>query len=85
MEETDLKPSSFHKETLKKNAATYDAVKKGLKYLELEKKLKPEEIALDPTGGTKAISVSCGIATNSYDIYLLYVDNTDYDTELRRP
>ncbi|MHC1592439.1 MAG: TIGR02710 family CRISPR-associated CARF protein [Candidatus Helarchaeales archaeon] len=87
VEETGLKPSSFHKETLKKNdaAATYDAVKNGLKYLQFEKKLRPEEIALDPTGGTKAMSVGCGIATNSYNIDLLYVDNTDYDPELRRP
>ncbi|MHA1380378.1 MAG: TIGR02710 family CRISPR-associated CARF protein [Candidatus Helarchaeota archaeon] len=87
IEETGLRPSNYKRETLKKNSAadSYNAVKKGLKYLMFEKGLKEQEIALDPTGGTKAMSVGCGIATNSYNIDLLYVDNTDYDTELRRP
>jgi len=86
-EETGLKPTNFQKKMLDKSSAAeaYNAVKEGIKYLIFEKGLREEEIALDPTGGTKAMSVGCGIATNSYNIDLLYVDNTDYDQDLRRP
>ncbi|MHA1360921.1 MAG: TIGR02710 family CRISPR-associated CARF protein [Candidatus Helarchaeota archaeon] len=85
--ETKLKPVTYQRVVLEKNSAaeTYDAVKKGLRYLRFEKELKDTDIALDPTGGTKAMSVGCGIATNTYNIDLLYVDNTNYDVVLRRP
>ncbi|MHA1820087.1 MAG: TIGR02710 family CRISPR-associated CARF protein [Promethearchaeota archaeon] len=87
LKETNLSPSQYQRKSLAKSDAAeiYNAVKEGLKFFRIEHNLKEDEIALDPTGGTKAMSVGCGLAINTYNLDMLYVDNKKYDPVLRRP
>jgi len=87
MEEVNLQPTQYQRRILKKDDAAdvYKAVKEGLNYLINQNGLTMDEIALDPTGGTKVMSVGCGIAINTYNIDLLYVNSKQYDRRLRRP
>lgn len=87
IEESSLKPTQYKRELMSRVSAadSYDLVKKGLKFITEEKNLKKETIALDPTGGTKIMSVGCGIAASIFNIDILYVNNTKYNPTLRRP
>ena len=85
--ETNLKPSQFKREILQKVSAadSYRLVKEGVRFLTEEKGITPNKIALDPTGGTKIMSVGCGIAASVFNLDILYVNNQKYDPELRIP
>lgn len=87
IEETSLKPTQYKRELMSRDSAadSYNLVKKGLKFLTEEKKLVKQSIALDPTGGTKIMSVGCGIAASIFNIDILYVNNTKYNPTLKRP
>lgn len=90
MEETGLKLTQCKREIMKKNSFenTMDLISLGLVYLNKEKNIDISEIGLDITGGTKIMSLACGMAAfalgpDGPDI--LYVDHEKYDKELRRP
>ncbi len=87
VKETRLKPSMFKGERISRDSAadSYDLVKKGLKFLTEEKKIEKKLVALDPSGGTKIMSVGCGIAASVFNIDILYVNNRRYNPELRCP
>ncbi len=87
IEETNLKPSQYKRELIQRVSAadSYALVKKGLKFLTREKGLDENDIALDPTGGTKIMSVGCGIAATIFNVDILYVNNQKYNPDLRRP
>jgi len=85
--ETNIKPTQYKRELMPRDSAadSYNLVKKGLKFLMEEKGLSKEKIALDPTGGTKIMSVGCGIAASIFNTDIIYVNNKKYNPELRRP
>ncbi len=87
IEETKIKPSQYQKAQIPRESAadSYHLVKKGVKFLIEEKGVKKTEIGLDPTGGTKIMSVGCGIAASIFDLNILYINNKRYNPELRRP
>ncbi|MHA1274862.1 MAG: TIGR02710 family CRISPR-associated CARF protein [Promethearchaeota archaeon] len=87
IEETNLKPSQFQKAQMLRDSAadSYKLVKRGFRYLTEDKCIPKKGIALDPTGGTKIMSVGCGIAASIFDIDILYINNERYNKELRRP
>lgn len=47
--------------------------------------LTPKEVALDPTGGKKAMSVSAGLAAFIEGMWLVYVDYAEYPQQFRSP
>lgn len=51
-------------------------------YLEWD---RPEEILLDFTGGTKAMSVAAAMASAMVDIQLIYIGSTNYLPDFRKP
>jgi hypothetical protein len=88
--ETRLAPHQYKREIMKKSSFEYsvDLIGVGVAYLNKEKDIKIGQIGLDITGGTKIMSMACGLASFSLgpdgpDI--LYVDHEKYDTSLRRP
>ncbi|MHA1150834.1 MAG: hypothetical protein ACTSR8_21650 [Promethearchaeota archaeon] len=87
IEETKIKPSQYQKALIPRDSAadSYRLVKKGLNFFIEEKGIKKEDIALDPTGGTKIMSVGCGIASSIFDLNILYINNERYNPVLRRP
>ena len=87
IEDTKLPPSQFQMGLMPKDSASesYRLVKKGLKYLKEECKIEREDIALDPTGGTKIMSVGCGIGATIFNLDILYINTGKYDPILRRP
>jgi len=87
IEEANLKPSQYKREIMPRisAAASYNQVKQGLKFLIDDKGINKEKIALDPTGGTKIMSVGCGIAASIFNLDILYVNNQKYNSKLRRP
>ena len=44
-----------------------------------------ERVALDPTGGTKLMPFIGGVLCQNYNLSLIYVSNTEFDPEIRRP
>jgi len=87
IKETKLKPSQYKREEMRRISAaeSYNQVKEGIKFLSEQKKIRKNKIALDPTGGTKIMSVGCGIAASIFNLDILYVNNQKYNPELRRP
>jgi len=87
IEETELRPIAYRRGLIPKDSASeaYNLIKKSLEFLESEKNIKRDKIALDPTGGTKMMSVGCGIATTIFNLDLLYINNKRYNQYLRRP
>ncbi len=87
IEETNLKPSQYMRGTMPKDSvlASFRLVKQGLHYLIEEKGINKNDISLDPTGGTKIMSVGCGLATSIMDLDILYISNDKYNSILRRP
>jgi len=87
MDETELKPTQYKREMMSRDSAadSYKLVKKGLNFLLEEKSIEKDKIALDPTGGTKIMSVGCGIAASIFNLDILYVNNKKYNIKLRRP
>jgi len=87
IEETKLKPTQYRRASIIKSSASdaYRLVKKALKFLTEEKGIKKELIALDPTGGTKIMSVGCGIAAAIFNLNLIYMNYSKYNVTLRRP
>ncbi len=85
--ETGIKASQYQKAQIPRESAadSYRLVKKGVKFLIEERGLKKDEIGLDPTGGTKIMSVGCGIAASIFDLNILYINNEKYNPESRRP
>lgn len=86
--ECELKPSSYDKEIIKRKddpAESYNAVKKGYHYLIYDKQIDQDLVALDPTGGTKMMSVGCGIFTSTRNINVVYVTSREYDERRRAP
>ncbi len=65
--------------------ALFRLVKKGMLFLKEDKGIEKERIGLDPTGGTKVMSVGSGLATSILDVDILYVNNDKYNEVLRRP
>jgi hypothetical protein len=87
VEETELVPAQYKRDLIHKDslASSYKLIKFGLSTLTNEYGLKASESALDPTGGTKIMSLGCGVAASIFNIDLLYVSNNNYDPILRRP
>ncbi len=87
IEETNIKPSQYKRGKIPKDSVitAFRLIKKGLNFLCEDKGIKKDNIALDPTGGTKIMSVGCGIASSIMDLDILYVGNTKYNVMLRRP
>ncbi|MHA1275466.1 MAG: TIGR02710 family CRISPR-associated CARF protein, partial [Promethearchaeota archaeon] len=85
--ETALLPSRYQKSQMPRDSAadSYRLVKKALKFLTEEKNIPKADVGLDPTGGTKIMSVGCGIAASVFDLDILYINNKKYNKELRRP
>ena len=90
IDETGLKFIQCKREIMKKNSFenSIDLIGLGLLYLNKEKRIDISKIGLDITGGTKIMSVACGIAAlalgpDGPDI--LYIDHEKFDIELRRP
>ena len=85
--EANLNFSQIDKGKMPKNSilALFRLVKQGLRFLNEEKHIEKQNIAIDPTGGTKVMSVACGLTTSLLDLDILYVDNDNYNEELRRP
>ncbi|MBD3212961.1 MAG: TIGR02710 family CRISPR-associated protein [Candidatus Lokiarchaeota archaeon] len=87
IDETQLKPSYYRRGRMERISAadSYNQVKRGIQFLSEEKAIPIERIALDPTGGTKIMSVGCGIAASIFNLDILYVNNRKYNPEIRRP
>ncbi|TXT61200.1 MAG: hypothetical protein BAJALOKI1v1_1160005 [Promethearchaeota archaeon] len=87
MEETKLNETQTQKGRMPNNSiiALFRLIKRGLYFLNEEKGIALEKIAIDPTGGTKVMSAGCGLATSILDLDILYVGNEKYNTALRRP
>ncbi len=87
IEQTGLKPSQYKREGIERVSAAgaYDLVKRGIKFLVEKKNIEKNRIAIDPTGGTKIMSVGCGIAASVFNLNILYVNNQNYNPKLRRP
>jgi len=87
IEETRLKPTQYKREGIIKSSASdaYHSVKKAMQFLTEQKGIKKELIALDPTGGTKIMSVGCGIAAAILNLNLIYMNYSKYNVNLRRP
>ncbi len=87
IEETNLKPSQYKRGKIPKDSiiTAFRLIKEGLNFLCEDKRIKKLDIALDPTGGTKIMSVGCGVASSIMDLDILYVSNTKYNVMLRRP
>ncbi len=90
IEETGLKLTQCKREIMKKSSFenTMDLISLGLIFLNKEKSIDLSDIGLDITGGTKIMSLACGMAAfalgpDGPDI--LYIDHEKYDKELRRP
>lgn len=47
--------------------------------------LKPHEVAIDPTGGKKSMSISAGLAGSLTGAWIIYVDYKEYLTQPRIP
>lgn len=87
VEETKLRPTQFKRERIRNDPINdpYGLVKYALYFMIEEKKIKPQEIALDLTAGTKLMSVGGSIAAAIFNIDILYVDHEKYNVKLRRP
>ncbi|MFX1260026.1 MAG: hypothetical protein ACFFAN_19425 [Promethearchaeota archaeon] len=87
IDETQLKAEQYKREIMEKNSfsSSMDLITVGLLYLNGEKGIKTSEIGLDITGGTKIMSAACGMAGLTLGTDILYVDNEEYDQDLRRP
>ena len=62
----------------------YDCLRASIKS-HLDRNIEFNEIALDPTGGTKIMSFMAGLLSQNFNLNLVYVSNDTYDTEVRRP
>jgi len=87
IEETNLKASQFKRGIMPKDSVltSFRLVKKGLNFLIEEKEINKNEVAIDPTGGTKIMSVGCGFSTSIMDLNIIYISNKKYNPILRRP
>ncbi|TXT67217.1 MAG: hypothetical protein BAJALOKI1v1_150016 [Promethearchaeota archaeon] len=90
VDKLNLKSSQFKREIIKKDSfeLAVDLVGMGLSYLHKEKGIDLNNIGLDITGGTKIMSVACGLGTFSFGPDgpdLFYVTHDEYDAELRIP
>jgi len=87
VEETELKPSQYKYSIIPSESPleAYNAMRKALKFLNDTNDISEKDIALDPTGGTKLMSIGCGIGASVFKLDLLYVSYKRYDPELRRP
>ncbi len=86
-EEINLLEGQKRKRRVPKDSimGTFRQIKQGLKFLHDEKGIAMKKIAMDSTGGTKLMSVTCGIAASMFDLDVLYVGSGRYSSTLRRP
>ncbi|RMG21863.1 MAG: hypothetical protein D6732_26595 [Methanobacteriota archaeon] len=66
-------------------SSLYKKFREAVGFLVTECNIPKEEIAVDPTGGTKTMPFAGGIVGLSYNLSLLYVSNEKYDPDERRP
>jgi hypothetical protein len=90
VEELDLKSERFDQKIIKKDSFdnSVSLIGLGLQYLNRKNKIDITKIGLDITGGTKVMSVACGLASYAFGPDgpdLFYISHEKYDTELRRP
>ena len=69
-------PVDAHDET-----KIYEAVRDFVEELGL----RPDQVALDPTGGKKSMSAAAALAGFSFGMPLLYVDSLEYSPQRRAP
>jgi len=87
IDETNLKASQFKRGTMPMDSvlASFRSVKEGFNFLNDEMKIAQKHIALDPTAGTKMMSVGAALATIILDLDILYVSNTKYNISIGAP
>jgi len=85
VEETGLRPSQFRREQVdgSRPDEIYDVIKDYIQ--RWGKETGQREMAVDITGGKKAMVGGAAIAASFYGVDIVYSDYTEYDDKTRRP